>query len=184
MKKRFLMVLAGLAAVFVIGYLAMLFIVSYEPTPDQSDVEEMVHERGLVDFGEVEGAFLLTPRNYGYYDSENIYVVEQYLDKGGDYSNQYAVIEKGTALTDADEPAIEELTAKETFQNDYVDDFQVLSKHRVTVYKNEEKTEEHWFFKVSYKYDGDYSLSFVLPETNIENRFNFFAEGYEQFLQF
>ncbi|RLQ91296.1 hypothetical protein [Planomicrobium sp. Y74] len=184
MRKRFLMVLAGLAAVVVVGYLAMLFIVIYEPTPNQGDVEEMVHERDLVEFGEVEGAFLLTPRNYGYYDSENIYVVEQYLDKGGDYGNQYAVIEKSTALTDADEPAIGELTAKETFQNDYVEDFQVLSKHRVTVYKNEEKTAEHWFFKVIYKYDGDYFLTFVLPERATENRFNFFAEGYEQFLQF
>lgn len=184
MRKRILMVLASLTALFGMSYLVLLFIVSYEPTPNQSDVEEMVHERDLVEFGEVEGSFLLTPRNYGYYDSENIYVVEQYLDKGGGYSNQYAVIEKGTALTDADEPAIEELTATETFQNEYVDDFQVLSKHRVTVYKNEEKTEEHWFFKVSYKYDGDYFLTFVLPETNIENRFNFFAEGYEHFSQF
>ena len=184
MRKRFLMVLAGLASVVAVGYLAMLFIFHYEPTPDQSDVEEMVHERDLVEFGEVEGAFLQTPRNYGYFDGENIYVVEQYLDKGGDYSNQYAVIEKGTALTDADEPAIEQLEVKETFQNESVDDIQVLSKHRVSVYKNEEKTEEHWFYKVTYEYDGEYFLTFVLPEPAIDNRFNFFAEGYEQFLQF
>ncbi|TAA71719.1 hypothetical protein [Planococcus salinarum] len=184
MRKRFLMVLASLAALVGIGWLAMLFMISYEPTPNKGEVEELVGERDLAEFGEVEGAFLLTPRNYGYYDSENIYVVEQYLDKGGDYGNQYAVIEKGTALTESDEPAIGELAAKETFQNEYVEDFQVLSKHRVTVYKNEEKTEEHWFFKVTYKYDGDYFLTFVLPEPAIENRFNFFAEGYEQFLQF
>lgn len=184
MRKRFLMVLAGLAAVIVVGWLAMWFIATYEPTPDQREVEEMVHERDLVEFGEVEGAFLLTPRNYGYYDSENIYVVEQYLDKGGDYSDQYAVIEKGTALTEADGPAIAELTAKEPFQNDYVGDFQVLSKHKVTVFKNEEKIQEHWFFKVTYQYDGEYFLTFVLSEPAIENRFNFFAEGYEQLLQF
>ena len=65
MRKRFLMVLASLVAVFGIGYLVILFIITYEPIPNKGDVEEMVGERDLVEFGEVEGAFLLTPRNYG-----------------------------------------------------------------------------------------------------------------------
>lgn len=184
MKRRFLIVLASLVALFAIGYLIMLFMFTYEPTPDKSEVEEMVNERDLVEFGEVEGSFLLTPRNYGYYDEESIYIVEQYLDKGKEYGNQYVVIERGVELTGEDEQAINQIRAREAFQDSSSHDLQVISKHRMTVYKNNEKTEENWLFKITYKYDGQYLLTFMLPETVEEDRFNFFTKGYEQFLQF
>lgn len=184
MKKRLFIFLALLIALMISGYLIFLFMFYYEPIPNRNDVEELVGERNLVEFGKVEGSHLLTPRNYGFYNDESIYIVEQYLDKGGDYGNQYVVIKEGEHLTDEDEQALVQVNAKEAVHTGYLDDFQVRSKHRMIVYKNNKKIEENWIFKVTYKYDGDYFLSFLLPEDTDEDRFNFFTEGYEQFQQF
>lgn len=184
MRKRFLMVLTGLAALFGIGWLVLLFLISYEPTPNKGEVEEMVGERDLVEFGEVEGSFLLTPRNYGYYNELNIFIVEQYLDKGREYGGQYVVIGEGADLTGEDEEAISQIKAERALQEDYVGDLQIISKHRMTVYKDDEKIEENWLYKITYLYEGQPYLTFMLPVNEGENRFNFFTEGYEQFLQF
>ncbi|MFD1030163.1 hypothetical protein [Metaplanococcus flavidus] len=184
MKKRLVIVLASLIGLFTVGYLLMLFMFYYEPTPDKSDVEAMVNERDLQEFGEVEGSYLLTPRNYGYYNDHSIYIVEQYLDKGKEYGDQYVVIERGSELTEEDEPAIEKIQAREVFQSDHRYDLQVISKHRMTVYKNGDKVEEDWLFKITCQYDGSYYLTFILPEKIEESRFNFSTEGYDQFLQF
>lgn len=184
MGKRFLMVLAGLAALFGIGWLAMLFLISYEPTPNKGEVEEMVGERDLVEFGEVEGSFLLTPRNFGYYNERNIFIVEQYFDKGGEYGHQYVVIESGVKITEEDELANIRIGAEEEFLDAYTTDLRLLSKHRMSVFKNDEMVIEDWLFKVTYKYGEDHYLTFYLPEAAGEDRFNFFIEGYETFLEF
>lgn len=180
MIKRLFIFFASLIALFSIGFLIFLFMFYYEPTPNKGDVEKMVSERNLLEFGEVEGSYLLTPRNYGFYNDGRIYIVEQYLDKGGDYDNQYVVIEEGIELTGDDEQAINQIKNKFILQ----EDFQIISKYQMTVYKNNEITEEYWLFKITYKYDGEYFLSFLLPEYVDEDSFNFFADGYKQFLQF
>ncbi|WP_422122302.1 hypothetical protein DHX103_10860 [Planococcus sp. X10-3] len=184
MKKRLFIVLASLAVLIGIGYLIMVFMFYYDPTPNKSDVENMVNERDLADFGEVEGAFLLTPRNYGYYNDDRIYLVEQYFDKGREYGDQYVVIDGGVEITGEDEQAIIRIQAEEEFLDAYTDDLQLISKHRMRVYKNDEKVMEDWLFKITYKYGEDYFLTFFLPETVGEDRFNFFTEGYETFLEF
>lgn len=184
MWKRFLMVLAGLVALFIVGYLVMLFMFTYEPTPDKRDVATMVSDRDLVEFGEVEGAFLLTPRNYGYFNDYRIFIVEQYLDKGGDYGDRYVVIDKGLELTEEDEEAINQIRAQEGFRDGYPEELQVLSKHRMRVYKDDEQVIEDWLYKITYKNDGDSFLTFMLPENDGQDRFNFFTSGYDQFLQF
>ncbi|WP_033542053.1 hypothetical protein [Planococcus sp. CAU13] len=184
MLKRFFIVLASVILVIIAGFLIIRFIIMYEPTPNKADVEEMVKVRDLLEFGEVEGAYLLTPRNYGFYNGGSIYIVEQYLDKGGDYGDQYVVIEEGDELTADDEPSINQIKAKEEFQNEYINDIQILSKHRMTVHKGAEEVESAWLFKITYKYDGSHFLTFLLPEKTGEGRFNFFTEGYEQFREF
>lgn len=184
MVKRFFIVLASVMLVIAAGYLIMMFMFNYEPTPDKKDVEEMVKARDLVEFGEVEGSYLLTPRNYGFYNGDSIYIVEQYLDKGDEYGNQYVVIEEGVELKAEDDPAIEKIKARERFQDGYTDELQVLSKHRMTVYKDNEEIESTWLYKITCKYEGSYFLTFLLPEKTGEDRFNFFTEGYEQFREF
>ncbi|MBB5180421.1 hypothetical protein HNQ44_001849 [Planomicrobium koreense] len=184
MKKRLWLFLAMLIGLIAIGILLVLFMFYYEPAPDRNDVEEMVSASNLEEFGEVEGSYLLTPRNYGFYNDDSIYIVEQYLHEGGDYGNRYVVIKEGIAVTNDDEPAVDQIYAKGEVQDGYLDDFQIRSKHQMIVYTDNEKIEEKWIFKVTYKYDGVYFLSFLLPEETEENRFNLFTEGYQQFLEF
>lgn len=184
MKKRLFLFFSSLIALITIGFLIFLFMFNYEPTPSKNNVEEMVSAKDLTEFGEVEGSYLLTPRNYGFYNKDSIYIVEQYLEKGKEYGEQYVIIEEGLELTDDDGQYINQIQAKDELRNDYIGDLEVISKHRMTVYKNNEKVEENWLFKITYKYDEDYFLTFLLPENIEEGRFNFFTEGYERFLQF
>jgi|GEM_PF-4409965 len=184
MKKRLFFFFSSLIALVTTGYLLFLFVFYYEPTPSKINVEEMVSAKDLKKFGEVEGSYLQTPRNYGFYNKDSIYIVEQYLEKGKEYADQYVIIEEGLELMDDDGQAINQIQAKDELQVDYVGDLEIISKHRMTVYKNNEKVEENWLFKITYKYDEEYFLTFILPENIEEGKFNFFAEGYEQFLQF
>ncbi|ANU09502.1 hypothetical protein A1A1_11987 [Planococcus antarcticus DSM 14505] len=184
MKKRLFIFFSSLIALLIMGYFIILFMFYYEPTPSKHNVEEMVSAKDLTDFGEVEGSYLRTPKNYGFYNKDSIYIVEQYLEKGEEYDKQYVIIEEGLELTDDDSQAINQILAKDELQTDYLSNLKVISKHRMTVYKNNEKVEESWLFKITYKYDEDYFLTFLLPENIEEGKFNFFAEGYEQFLQF
>lgn len=184
MLKRFFIVLASVILAVIAGFLIIRFMYMYEPTPNKGDVEDLVKARDLVEFGEVEGSFLLTPRNYGFYNDERIYIVEQYLDKGEDYGNQYVVIEEGAEMTAEDEPAIEQIKAREGFNDGYTNELQVLSKHRMAVHRDNEEIESTWLYKITYKYEGSYFLTFLLPEKTGGDRFNFFTEGYEQFREF
>ncbi|AQU79533.1 hypothetical protein AJGP001_09800 [Planococcus faecalis] len=184
MKKRLFIFFSSLIALITTGYLIFLFMFYYEPTPSKDNVEEMVSAKDLAEFGEVEGSYLLTPRNYGFYNKDSIYIVEQYLEKSEEYDQQYVLIEEGLELTEDDKQTINQLHAKDELQAGYVDDLKVISKHRMSVYKNNEKVEENWLFKITYKNDEDYFLTFIHSENIKEGKFNFFTEGYEQFLQF
>lgn len=184
MLKRFFIVLASVILVISAGFLIIRFMYMHEPTPNKADVEEMVKERDLTEFGRVEGSFLQTPKNYGFYNGDSIYIVEQYLDKGDEYGNQYVVIEEGEELTAEDDSAINQIKTREGFDDGYTDEFEVLSKHWMTVYKDNAEIETAWLYKIIYKYDGSYFLTFLLPEESDEDRFNFFTEGYEQFREF
>ena len=173
MKRIGLWLLIGGPVLCIGGILALCFIWKYDPVPNKNEVEEMVGAGNLVEFGEVEGSYLLTPRNYGFYNDKNIYIVEQYLYRGGEYGNQYVLIGKGTELTDGDERAINQVKSKFTKHGHY-ENSRVLSKHRMNVYKDKEKVREGWLFKVTFDYEDDHFLSFVLSEQVEEDSFNFF----------
>ncbi|WP_407270413.1 hypothetical protein [Radiobacillus sp. PE A8.2] len=186
MKKIGLWLLIGGPALCIVGVLAVWLIWKYEPVPNKSEVEEMVGAGNLVEFGEVEGSYLFTPRNYGYYNDENIYIVEQYLDKGEEYGNQYVLIGEGIELMASDEQAVNQVKSKysEQILQSHHENLQVLSKHQMSVYKDNEKVREAWLFKVTFDYDGAHFLSFVLPAQVEEDKFNFFEKGFEKLLQF
>lgn len=182
--KRFFIVLASVILVVIAGFLTLRFMYIYEPTPNKGDVEEMVKARDLEEFGKVEGSFLYTPKNYSFYNDTSIYIVEQNLDKGQNYEDQFVVIEKGVALTDEDCPAISQIEAREGFNDGYTEELQVLSKHQMTVYRDSEEIESAWLYKITFHSNDEYYLTFLLPEEKGEDRFNFFTEGYEQFRGF
>ncbi|AQQ53327.1 hypothetical protein [Planococcus lenghuensis] len=145
MKRKWLLLLIAAPVLFVAGIVAFgWFMWVYEPVPNENEVEEMVGADDLTKFGEVEGSYLLTPRNYGYYDDEGIYIVKQYLDKGGEYGDQYVYIGEGMRLTDSDERAISQVEAKyaERLLQNHYENLHVISKHKMHVYRDDEKVEE------------------------------------------
>lgn len=172
-------------ALIIIGLLTFKFlkILFEEPTPNKSEVEEMVNVNDLVEFGNVEGSYLYTPKNFGYYNENCIYIVEKYLVNGEQYDDQYVVIKKGEKITSNDKLLVKQIK-REYSSSGRLKDVQVKSKHKVLLYKDNEKVKEDWFFKVVFAADGRKILSFVSPKQDANDKFNFFTKGYEQFLNF
>ncbi|WP_238937867.1 hypothetical protein AWH56_26730 [Anaerobacillus isosaccharinicus] len=71
MGKKLLFFFTAIIALIIIGFLTFIFMMKYEPTPRKGEVEEMVNANDLVEFGYVEGSYLYTPRNYGYYNDNS-----------------------------------------------------------------------------------------------------------------
>lgn len=183
MGKKLLLLFSAIIALIIIGFVTFIFLLKYEPAPSIREVEEMVNAKDLVEFGDVEGSYLDTPRNYGYYSETKIYIVEKFFGKGDQYDDQYVVIKKGEEITDNPKLLVEQIKSKYIL-SEGLKDVQVISKHKIEVYKNKEKVKEEWFYKVTYAYDDENHLSFISPAQDLNDKFNFFTKGYEQFLNF
>lgn len=180
MGKKLLLLFSAIIVLIITGFLTFIFMLKYEPAPSIGEVEEMVNANDLVEFGDVEVSYLYTPRNYGYYNENNIYIVEKSFGEGEQFDDQYVVIKKGEVITDNPKLLLEQIKSKYTL-SDGLKDVQVISKHKIQAYKNKEKVKEEWFYKVTYAYDND---NFLSPAQDVNDRFNFFTKGYEQFLNF
>jgi hypothetical protein len=183
MKKILLISITAIIALFIIGFFTFMFMMKYEPTPSKNEVEEMVNTTNLVEFGDVEGSYLYTPRNYGYYNSNKIFVVEKSLGEEEQFNDQYVVIKEGDAITQDDQVLVEKMKNHGVSENQ-MKNIQVKSKHKILVYKNGETVIEDWVFKVTYSYQDESYLSFVSPKQDEIYKFNFFTKGYKQFLMF
>ena len=180
MGKRIFFVMLAVCFLLFSLFFIYSFAMSHEPVPSKRIVENSVRDNGLHSFGPVEGAFLHTPKNYGFYNNHRFYVVEQSLGNPEELSSWYAVIETGEALTAEDEAALQLYAKKENPLNG----LEYKSKHKMRVYQNGEVTKEEWLLKAVFSSDEDKYLSFV-PLANPGNSgFNLFAEGYEKLLDF
>ncbi|WP_409251703.1 hypothetical protein V1502_16405 [Bacillus sp. SCS-153A] len=183
MGKKLLLLVSAVIALIIIGFLTFIFRLKYEPAPSSGKVEEMVDANDLVAFGDVEGSYLYTPRNYGYYNEKNIYIVEKSFGDGEQYDDHYVVIKQGEEITDNPKSLVEQINSKYSLAKKLMD-VRVISKHKIQVYKNNEKVKEEWFYKVTFAHGDDDYLSFISPAEDVNDRFNFFTKGYEQFLNF
>lgn len=181
--KRFIIILIALPALVLILFFAYNLYMLLEPTPNKNEVERMVHNKDLADFGKIEGSYLYTPNNYGFYDENRIYIVEQYFEEDKNYNSMYITIESGIEMTKEEQTAIEKIKQKPEIK-DNLNQVQFPSKHKVTLFENDEAVQEEWFVKAIYIYEGDMRLKFLPLDYDQFTRFNFSAEGYKKFESF
>lgn len=156
---------------------------AHDPSPSKHDAEELVHAYDLKKFGEMESSYLKTPKNFGFYNEQRIYVVEQALGDREEDGERYAVINSGEPLT-AEEEKLAAQYEEQLAAIDPSEQARVISKHKVAVYQKGEMIQSEWLFKAVYGIDGKKGLSFV-PLPFADNlAFNLFTEGYEQFEDF
>lgn len=185
MKKKLLISFIGIIVLSIIVFLTFIFMFKYEPTPSKRAVEKMVQVNNLEEFGDVEGPFLYTPKNYGYYNDNNIFIVEKFLGRKEQYNNQYVVINPAEEITENDQKLVKEIQISLGIEISFgIESYNIKSKHKVIVYKNGEKVIEDWFFKITSTYNDYKYLSFVSPKQDNILFLNFFTKGYETFRDF
>ncbi|QKX52225.1 hypothetical protein HF394_17505 [Planococcus glaciei] len=101
MGKRIFFVMLAVCFLLFSLFSIYSFSMSHEPAPNKRQVEKSAAAFDLQKFGPVEGTFLHTPKNYGFYNKQRLYIVEQSFGDNEEFSNRYAVIESGVALTAA-----------------------------------------------------------------------------------
>ncbi|MBZ5203032.1 hypothetical protein HU147_17665 [Planomicrobium chinense] len=180
MGKRIFFVMLAVCFLLFSLFFIYSFSMSHESVPSKRQVENTVSANDLQKFGPVEGAFLHTPKNYGFYNKHRLYIVEQSLGNHEEFSGWYAVIESGEALTAEDEAALQLYAKKENPLNG----LEYKSKHKMRVYQNGEVTKEEWLLKAVFFPDEGRYLSFVPLADPGDPGFNLFAEGYKKFLDF
>lgn len=185
MAKRFLMATAALISLVVALFLIYSYSMANEPEPRKSAVERMVGASDLKEFGVIEGSFLDTPNNYGFYDANEIYVVERSLGDSETYNDKYVVIEAGEEPTEQDRIAIRNLE-KNMAALGLPDKYAFDSKHRIRVYAAGEMVQEEWMYKALIEVDGKMYLSFMPAgaDGSGKGNFNLFEEGYIHFRDF
>ena len=114
MKKRLVI---SFIAIATVPLLTLMFFMKYEPTPSKRTVEKMVQVNNLQEFGDVEGSYLYTPRNFGYFNENNIFVVEKSLGEEQQYNNQYVVIKPAEKITEDDQQLVEKIQEDMTIDN-------------------------------------------------------------------
>lgn len=179
MKRKILFSLTAIIILLVSGLLVFLFMMRYEPEPSKREVERMAGTKNLQKIGDVEGSFLYTPRNYGFYNEKNIIVVEKSFGEEEEYNNQYVAIKPGEEIGGG------HLTLEEKLRNlfPFTDRIRVHSRHQVFVFKGGEMVREERFYKVTFAYQGQNYLSFVSAQQE-EERFNFSIKGFEELQDF
>lgn len=180
MGKRIFFVM--LAACFLLFSLFSVysFSMSHEPAPSKRQVEKTVAAYDLQKFGPVEGTFLHTPKNYGFYNKQRLYIVEQSFGDNEEFSNRYAVIESGVALTAEDEAALQLYAKRENQLNG----LEYKLKHKMLVYQDGKAIKEEWLLKAVFSSDEGKYLSFVPLANPGDSGFNLLGEGYKKFLDF
>lgn len=183
MIRRFFLLLSIATAVILVLFLSYRFSMAHAPSPNKHDAEELVHAYDLKKFGKMESSYLETPKNFGFYNEQCIYVVEQALGDREEYTDRYAVIDSGEPLTSEEEKLAEQYKAQLS-AIDPSEQVHIISKHKVAVYQKGEMIQSEWLFKAVYGIDGKKGLSFV-PLPFADNlAINLFTDGYEQFKDF
>lgn len=178
MAKRFVLAMAAFISLIFGIFLIYSYSMTNEAEPGKSAAEKLAGASDLEAFGAVEGAYLYTPKNYGFFNESAIYVVERNLGDSQNYDDKYVVIEAGEVLTEEERDSLKQKWAAEEFPNKY----EIDSRHRIQVVEAGEVTREEWVYKVLFDVDGETYLSFRPAEG--EERFNLSAAGYEQFRDF
>lgn len=180
MGKRIFFVMLAVCFLLFSLFSVYSFSMSHEPAPSKRQVEKTVAANDLQKFGPVESTFLHTPKNYGFYNKHRLYIVEQSFGDNEEFSNRYAVIESGEALTEEDEAALQLYAKRENALNG----LEYKSKHKMLVYQDGKEIKEEWLLKAIFSSDEGKYLSFVPLANPGDSGFNLFGEGYKKFLDF
>lgn len=170
-RSTFLLMMAGmLALVLLLSPLGLdlfrkaSFTGMFQSPPSANNVAALLHvEPGLLqDLGRAEvGEGLYTPRNWVFRAGDSLYLVERFLDKGGEYARSYAVVSLGVPLSPQDATQVEALQKAGN----------VLSKHEVRFYQDGALQESVSYFKTTFESSGETYTSLV---TSDGRRINFF----------
>lgn len=183
MRKRLFYAVLALTALLLSSFLIYAFYMSYEPTPSKSNVEKTVKAYDLEEFGVVESSLLNGLKNYGFYNSHHLYIVERSFNDNKESGHKIAVIDSGVALNSGEEKLAAQLRSYQ-LANNPVEMLEYRSKHKVRIYQNGKILNEEWFLKVISSIDGDEHLSFQPLNNPKASGFNLFIEGVEKFYDF
>lgn len=150
--------------------------------PRGSKIEKFVEYSDLKKLGPVESGLLYTPKNYGYYNDNNIYIVEIYFgkDKGDYYDTSYIKIYKQEILNTADQSNMDKITAHLSVVGNS-ENVNLVGKNRVDVVENGKIIHSQWYYKVIYTAMDENQLAFISADFN---RINTFNAGYERLFNF
>lgn len=183
MRKRLYYAALALTVLLLSSFLIYSFSMSYEPTPSKSKVEETVKAYDLEEFGAVESSLLYGLKNYGFYNSHHLYIVERSFGDNEEFSNKLAVIDSGEALNSEEEKLAAQLR-RYRLATSPVEKLEYETKHKVRIYQHGKLINQAWFLKVISSIDGENHLSFQPLKNPEESGFNLFKEGVKTFSDF
>jgi len=159
---------------------------NHHDAPNFQDVQSVFHGQSVEPIGGMESGYLQTPRQYGYLVGEGqgrfiaVFHSDFHIDPNAKPAVQFLKLAQGTALLPEDEtqfPAI-----RQFYEEQGMDNIEVLSKHQVIIWRNgEEEAIQSPFYKVVYRYNGDEYLTFFASAHHLINTFTTGAERLRAF---
>ncbi|MCT4786133.1 hypothetical protein ACFQO8_11980 [Exiguobacterium aestuarii] len=178
MKK--VMYLIGGVFVVSFGWWGLGWFMTYEPTPSKAEVENLVRHFALEEFGDVEGDYFESPKNYAYFTDNHLYVVDRLENP----MQSYVVIDRGKPVPLLAQDDVQRILDDYATETLAPEDLEVTTMHEVTVLVAGSPPYTEQLFKVTVSYDDKKHLSFVSPDQLDRHRLNFFTDGYEMFSDF
>jgi hypothetical protein len=185
LSRRIVLSLTLVAVVLLLGWFGYRFFMKavftdeFRANPSKKEVAKMlqVDDAILQEVGRVESDLLNTPKNFAYLAGKNVYIVERYLNLGDEADRAYVRIGPGVPLEDSDGKAKEDL--ENAYQN-LGQPGEVVSRHEVSLYKDDKLLKTDWYYKVVYEAGtGERHLSFVSAD---RKKINFFHNGFDRLL--
>lgn len=157
-----LAILIGIAGFHL--YLRAIYL--NHPSPSLNKIEKLVGTEGveLQRIGYVESDFLYTPKNYGVYTKNKIFVVSRYLGihESAEFNNQYLEIYPKEAMSQKEKESVASLL--NSLQGNW-NDGKILSKHKVRFIRDGQIQTEEWFYKILYlDGEGERQILFISKE--------------------
>lgn len=181
-----LLVALILLPVLVFYWAKWTWMGNHHDAPNFQDVQSVFHGLSVEPIGEMESGFLQKQRQYGYLVGERqeqfiaVFPGDFHVNPNAKPAVQFLKIAPGTPLQPEDEaqfPAIRQFYEEQGMNN-----VEVLSKHQVTVLRNGEETAtKSPFYKVVYRHQGDEYLTFF---ASVHHMINTFTTGAERLRDF
>ncbi|WP_214828437.1 hypothetical protein [Exiguobacterium algae] len=175
MKKVMYLIAGGL---IVVSFGWWGWVMTNDPTPSKSEVQNLVRHFALEEFGDVEGDYFESPKNYAYFTDDHLYVVDRLENP----IQSYVVIDRGKPISLLAQDEVQRIL--DEYATVAQEDIEVTTTHQVTVFVAGSPPYTEQLIKVIVPYDDEKHLLFMSPDQMDRPRLNFFTGGYEMFSDF